>query len=399
VMMGDQANARKQIALAMKLATRTTRYEQLLIRMWSYRVENQFTNVAAVAESLIALYPDEPEPYLTRGQMYEVAKNLEGAVGMYRRSIEVDTGFALGVMSLGYAYSSLGDQEKAVTYMQRYIGMAPGAGDPYASYADLLLRAGRYDEALEQYRKSLEVKPDYWYSFQQIGRIDLMLGKLTEGRAQVEHAVSLIPQSPALKSAMTRVDGELALLRGRYPEAVTLFEEAAASDSTDFEAASKLGYTLGRMKRFDDAHQWLDRAAAVIEERRLTETDAMLGLALLRAEVLREEGKREEALDECLKALDNSVPLARGSIYREIARIHLDGAEWEAGLDAVEQSLAVSPNHPSTLFTLAKIYHGMGDKRMTREIGERLLALWKNADQDFQDCNDLLRLLGQKRPV
>jgi tetratricopeptide (TPR) repeat protein len=399
MMTGDQADARKQIAHALRLADRATRFEQLSIRMWSYRIENQFTNVAAVAESLIALYPDEPEPYLMRGQMYEVSKNLEGAVGMYRRSIEVDTGFATGVMSLGYAYSSLGDQEKAVTYMQRYINMAPGAADPYASYADLLLRAGRYDEALEQYQRSLKEKPDYWYAFQQIGRIDIMLGQLKEGRRQVEHAMSLVPPTPVVRSAMVRLDGELALLRGQYPAAVALFEQVLTSDTADYDAARGLGVTLGRLKRFSEAHKLLDRVLSVIEERRLTETDVMIGYLLHRAEVLREEGRYDEALETCTKALDNATPLVRGSVYREIARIRLDAKQWEDAIDAVEQALAVNPNHPATLFTLAKIYGAMGDQKMTQEIGERLLSLWKNADPDFQDCNALLRLLGRKRPA
>ena len=83
---------------------------------------------AAVADSLIALYPKEAEAYLVRGQLYTQEKNVEAAVEMYERAVAADTGFALGVMSLGYAYSDLGDQDKAVSYMQRYIRMAPGCG-------------------------------------------------------------------------------------------------------------------------------------------------------------------------------------------------------------------------------------------------------------------------------
>jgi hypothetical protein len=50
------------------------------------------------------------------------------------------------------------------------------------------------------------------------------------------------------------------------------------------------------------------------------------------------------------------------------------------------------------LLTLTKIYHRQGDTRMAVEIGSRLLALWNDADLDFTDRNDLLRLLGKSVP-
>ena len=52
-------------------------------------------------------------------------------------------------MSLGYAYSRVGELEKAAVQMQKYIRLAPDAADPRASYADILVYIGRYDEALD----------------------------------------------------------------------------------------------------------------------------------------------------------------------------------------------------------------------------------------------------------
>ena len=153
----NMPEARALIGKAARLSASATPREQQLIRLWSHRINDERAKESALADSLILLYPQNSELYLFRGQCYEAERNFEAAVGMYEEGLKYDTAFALGMMSLGYAHSILGDQNKAVEYMQRYIRMAPQEADPLASYADILVRAGRYDEALEHYRKALTV--------------------------------------------------------------------------------------------------------------------------------------------------------------------------------------------------------------------------------------------------
>ena len=244
----DEVSARRESAHALALSSRTTEREELLVRLWYYRIIYDNAHAAAVAESLIALYPREPEAFLLRGQLYEQEKNLEAAVGMYERSVAADTGFALGVMSLGYAYSNLAEQDKAVSYMQRYIRMAPDAADPRASYADILLRAGRYDDALEQYRASLSLKPDYWYSVRQIGGVYALLGRLREAGREFDRSLEMIPSGPSTNALRLNLEGYLDVQRGAYEETVRKSEESIAIDSSVLGSAFNLTLALAKLK-------------------------------------------------------------------------------------------------------------------------------------------------------
>ena len=186
---------------------------------------------------------------------------------MYAQSVERDTGFALGVMSLGYAYSTLGEQEKAVEYMQRYIRMAPDQPDPRASYADILVRAGRYDEALEQYRAALAIKADYWYAVREIGTVYLIKGRLHDAERQFEEAVRMLPPSMATEAGMLRLRGVLDIQRGHYGDAVALFRAAGAIDSSFINQAYPMALspeqarTIRRSTRGHRQHLCGDRAA------------------------------------------------------------------------------------------------------------------------------------------
>lgn len=393
----DEAAARRESGRAVALSAGATEREQLLIRLWHYRIFYNAPRAAAVADSLIALYPREPEAYLLRGQLYEGEKNLEAGVRMYERAVQADTGFALGVMSLGYAYSNLGEQDKAVSYMQRYIRMAPDAADPRASYADILLRAGRYDDALEQYRISLLRKPDYWYAVRQIGIIYALQGRLLDAGREFDRSVDMVPAGPATIAVRARLFAYLELQRGAYEEAVRKSQQSIAVDSSLLGGAFNLAYALAKLKRFREAEELLGRSLEELRKRNLTDSPVMQGYHLMCARVFTEEGLFDQAEQSCKSALEYSSPLSRGTVYGQLARTYLEAGRYEAALDAVEGTLGVNPNAPDALLVLTKVYRVQGDRRMVAEVGERLMNLWKAADPDFLPLIELQRVMGSPR--
>jgi tetratricopeptide (TPR) repeat protein len=395
--LGNDADARRESAHALALSSSVTEYEGLLIRLIRYRILYDNARAAHVADSLIALYPGEPEAFLVRGQLYEGEKNIEAAVKMYEMAVKADTGFAPAVMSLGYAYSNLGEQDKAVAYMQRYIQMAPGVADPRASYADVLMRAGRYADALEQYQASLKLKPDYWYAVGQTGRVYAVMGRLNDAGRELDRSYQMVPQSRSVDAQRLRVHASLDVQRGAYESAVAKYREAITLDSSVAAVGYNLTYALAKLKRFAEAHDYIDRTLEELREKHLGESPTMQGYHLMRARVLTEERRFEEAQDACRAALEYSSPLMRGAVYVQMARIFIEERQYDPAFDAIEGALGVNPNAPDALLLLVHVYHQQGDRRMTREVGERLLELWKNADPDFLPAAELRRVLGIPR--
>jgi tetratricopeptide (TPR) repeat protein len=392
--LGNQADARRESARAMALSAGATEHEQLLIRILHYRIIYKNDKASQAADSLIALYPQDSEGFLFRGQLYEQEKNIEAAVSMYEKAVAADTGCAPGVMSLGYAYSNLGEQDKAVVYMQRYINMAPGVADPRASYGDILMRAGRYEDALDQFRASLKLKPDYWYSVGQIGRVYAVLGRLKDATRELDRSFDMVPQGPAVDAQRLRAHAYFDLQRGAYEEAVRKCKESVALDSSVINGGYNLTFALAKLKRFAEAGEYIDKSLEELKEKKLTDSPAMQGYHLMRARVLIEERRFDEAEKACLSALENSTPLQRGPVYVQLARMYLASGRYEPALDAVEAALGVNPNAPDALLVLTMVYRQQGDKHMAYEVGQRLLELWKDADGDFLPGIELHRLLG-----
>lgn len=397
--MSQDSAARSCAERAARLAPAASERERLLVSVWSNFVSYQYPAAAAAADSLLERYPDEGDAYFMRGMLYEMDTDLESAIDVYAKAAQGENAYPLAVMALGYAYSAIGEQEKALDAMQRYIELAPDAADPRASYADLLLRVGRYDEALEQYRTSLELKPDYWYAFGTIGRVYVLMGRLREAEEMFNRSHEFLPASRDQDAERLGSQAGLALARGNYKEAERLSREALRIDTTFGAGAARLALALIRQGNFDAADEVLQRLHTELKARSLLETPAMTDYHLLRGRLLRERGKLDEAMGAMQEAMQYTTSPSRTYVHTEMAEVYLRQGKLESALDACSEALSINPNAPQALFTLTRVYKARGDVRMTREVGERLLRFWKDADPDFKDAADLKELLGSTPAV
>jgi tetratricopeptide (TPR) repeat protein len=392
---GNEYEGKREIARSLTKSGGATKQEQLLIRIIDHTLHFRNEAAAKATDSLIALAPQNAEAYVFRGNFYEMNKNFDAGLEMYRKSIEVDTAYAFGVMSLGYAYSAKGDFDKAIEQMERYIQLTPDAADPRASFADILFRAGRYDEALVQYNESLKLKPDYWYAINRIGDVYAVLGRLNEADQKFDLGMTKMVQNDQVRATHLAIEAVLDLKRGKYEETIRRCEQSLALDSTNGKAAYVRVSGLVKLKKFDEAEKMIQNIRAEIVRRNLTESQAMLEFHLLQAAFFEQQDAFEQALASCDSAIEYGSEFSRSEVYEQQAKIFLKRREYELALDALEAALRYNSNSPGSLLTLTKVYRAMGDTTLTKEIGGRLLDLWKNADNDFQPLIELKKLLGK----
>jgi tetratricopeptide (TPR) repeat protein len=237
------------------------------------------------------------------------------------------------------------------------------------------------------------LKPDYWYSANQIGTIYMTKGRLKAADEQFHKAIAALPQSTQLKANHLAVDGHLNLLRGLYEEAAQQYRDALSLDSTNGEAAYGLLNAFRKLKDLKRADEVLAGIWTELGRRNLLQSQYMLGFYLAKSLLLLDKGDMEGARAACDSALEFSTTLSRSPVFRQIAEMDLRQQHYEDAFDACEEALRVNPNSPEPLFTLVKTYHAQGDMRMTKEIGGRLLDFWKDADPDFLSLRELQRLL------
>jgi len=119
-----------------------------------------------------------------------------------------------------------GDTGKARSYAKEAIRVEPREGHFYALRGDIHYKENRYDEALSDYNRAIELNSNYFYYYLQRGLTKKKLNQTQEAYADLQASTKLLPTATAYNGL-----GELELAGGSSQRARQYFTEAATSES------------------------------------------------------------------------------------------------------------------------------------------------------------------------
>ncbi len=206
---------------------------------------------------------------------------------------------------------------------------------------------GRYDEAIEEFKKALTADPDHDPSLYELAGVLATNGRNAEAIGYSERAAALDPDNRWYKSQR----GALLVTLDRLDKALPIFEEMVADkrgfDPENYRMLAILYYRKGRS---DDALAVLDSAAV-----RMGATSEIVGM---KRGLLIEEGRIDEAVlvtEEYLRGApyDEENRLALAEIYAYQRRDSLQAA-------TLRQVVDINPDNDRALGALADLYFSRG---------------------------------------
>jgi Flp pilus assembly protein TadD len=120
-----------------------------------------------------------------------------------------------------------------------------------------LYSAGRYDEAIAECRKTIEIHPDFGVAHWYLGRALLQTGRLPEALAELQKAVTLSGGSPLMQASL----GVGQALAGDRLAAERTRAELQALRGDGYASALGLAGVSAALGDRERAFQWLDEAA------------------------------------------------------------------------------------------------------------------------------------------
>jgi tetratricopeptide (TPR) repeat protein len=227
--LGTGAEQTKLIAKALKYSNKASAVERLLIRGVAADLSGDHAEAIKEFEKMAASYPDEKmAPFWLGGIYYKGLGQPEAAIRELTRAIEIDPLFKPAYNILAYAYNDMGDFEKSIWAIDKYIAMPPEEANPYDTRGDLYAWNGKLDQAIESYRKAVEVKPDFYASW-------FKLGAMYVYRREYARAESCLKWLAACPDKETRSNGRGALgiipaYQGKLEEALRVLDDGLAAD-------------------------------------------------------------------------------------------------------------------------------------------------------------------------
>jgi serine/threonine protein kinase/Tfp pilus assembly protein PilF len=231
-----------------------------------------------------------------RGRFALNKRTQEGvteAIGHFERAIEVDPGYALGYTGLADAYSLQLDyrsvptadgHDRAKRYARKALELDERLAEAHASLAwSVFIYDWEWEEALKEFRRSVELDPRYATAHQWYGFLLASRGELEEALVEGHTAQELDNGSVSIRRTL----GWLYYYARRYERARYHLGRALAMNPMAEETYRVLGLTLSIDGAHDEAERTLREAVALPGS--AIYSVATLGYALARA------GKRDEA--------------------------------------------------------------------------------------------------------
>jgi tetratricopeptide (TPR) repeat protein len=148
-------------ALALLPEIKKEHWRILYYRGIAYEAQKQWDKAEPDFRKALSLQPEEPMVLNYLGYaMIDRKMNLNEALGMVKKAVELKPNDGYIVDSLGWAHYQLGDYEEALTHVERAVDLVPA--DPIISehLGDVYWKVGRQLEAKFQWQHAKDNKPE-----------------------------------------------------------------------------------------------------------------------------------------------------------------------------------------------------------------------------------------------
>ena len=302
-------------------------------------------------------YTADAEAYklYLQGRFYwnkRTTEDLKKSIEYFEQAIAHDPGYALAYSGLGAVYQVMSGYTldpppgvvypKARTVSLKALELDPTLAEPHATLAVALHEyEWKHPEAESEFKRAIELDPNYPSTRQWYGNFLLEMGRFQEGIAQMERAVELDPLSPVINANL----GRAYRADHRYDDAIAQYQKALEIAPNFRIAQINLNKTYLLKGMFDEMFEQSRKniAAAGLQG----------GQAVQALTDLHDAYRASGANGFWEKVLERESEATRASKsesdHYDFAGYYLGAGRKEQALDSLEKALALGPGMTSIL--------------------------------------------------
>lgn len=418
----DRPHAEEHIARAMAHAEKASAHERLWIEAEHASIAGDQQRELELMEEIAHRFPEDKEVLYELGRLYQGGRELDQALEVLQRAIELDPGFKVAYNQLAYVYHARGEMEQSITAINRYIELAPDEPNPYDTRGELYALNGDIDAAIRSFRQALEVRPGFWMSVRNLGH--MYRAKRDYAAAEATYRQMLDSDSSTLRSQARVLLANLLTYQGRFEDALRQYEQGIAADQLDNQTGTwdhfdkwyliaDIHLMMGNPDRAREAFEtlvslvavnrgpgeadevqceWWARSGDIDSARRIeaelkSRPDLEAGYLFCAGWVGLESGAYDVAIDRFARYAGgpgqgfiwSRLPLARA--YLGAGRLSEAVTELESLLDRYDSSWGSDPVRAASMHYYAgRAYEESGWTDRAIDQYETLLLIWENAD-------------------
>jgi tetratricopeptide (TPR) repeat protein len=311
------------------------------------------------------------ETYVTLANAYNRKGIHKAAITACKKAMEIDPNLANAHYNLGFAYREEGADELAKQEFALYDELLKQEGeyieipekptseeiDKYITLGDNYFKEGKFDEAITEYKKALEIKPrdDILNKLGQAHQQKRLAGKSEEQPAKIDTFKSkkTLDEMPGLEREQDLSIEELYdrgisyYDKGMIDKAIEEFKEVLELDPDDIETHYHLGNAYADKEIFDEAISIYKK----VIEKNPEFIDAYLSLSTLYLDM----DMVDEAISLCNQAI--SANPDDSFLCFHLGEAYVRNEQYEEAITAFNKAISINPMDPETQYRLAESYY------------------------------------------
>jgi len=301
--------------------------------------------------------------------LFEQGRNQEGVAALEKAKAISPCEFGI-LDTISIYLHELGRLDQAVENYDRVIEIKPEYEKAHNNKGLALKDLGRTGEALECYNRALELRPDYAEAHNNKGLALKDLGRTDEAMNCYNRALEIKPDYAEAHNDKANALKDL----GRTEEALNCYNRALKIKPDYAEAHNNKANALKDLGRTDEAMNCYNRALKI--------KPALAGAHNNKANALKDLGRTDEALDCYNRALEIKPNFAeaynnKGSLLQELGRL-------EDALKSCNSALEIKPAFAEAYNNKAHILQALDRLEDARDCFDRALALKPDSANTYE---------------
>lgn len=175
----------------------------------AYSAKEDWPNAIKSYDAAIKTNPKYLEAYIRLGTIYFQTQDTEKAMGAFRGSIAADPNFPPGYNNVAWLLAEEGKElDEAMRLVKRAIELRPGYADAYDTLGRIYFLMGRYDKAIPALEKAKKLGGERAETLANLGMSYYQQGMKSQALAELKKALSLKKDLPNA-AVLNRIISEL----------------------------------------------------------------------------------------------------------------------------------------------------------------------------------------------
>ncbi len=203
----------------------------------------------SLAESLMALSPDDTDLLMQLGSDLMVSKRFSAAAEVLGKVIALEPRNSVALRFRSSALLQAGQADLAIADAARCLELAPENSEFRIHFGGLLLQSKQFKDAQLNLEKAIEIDPTNAHAHNLLSSVFVSMGLV--GRA-IDEATAAVKLEPALVSSQVHL-GNLLTIHGRYRQAIDVLRLALRAEPENRVARRVLSGTLAAAGNLSEA--------------------------------------------------------------------------------------------------------------------------------------------------